>query len=108
MVEGQKCRIGRPHVWIVVTRHVEKRHVEAGDQELEVVERKVAAGDGEVRPESLKLVPVQKVVYLVRDRKDPQARISFLVDSRATSVARAASKPSARPSLRMRAMSEAE
>jgi hypothetical protein len=108
MVEGHPCRIGGFHARIVVPGHVQEGNVEAGDQVLEVVEWKVAAGDYEVWPERLKLVPVQKVVYFVRDRKDPQARTSFLVDSRATSAARAASKPSARPWVRMRAISEAE
>jgi hypothetical protein len=52
----------------VVSRHVQQRHVEAGDQELEVVEWEVSTRDDEVRPERLKLVPVKKVVYFVRDR----------------------------------------
>jgi hypothetical protein len=81
----------------VVARHVQKRHVETGDQEFEVIERQIATGDDEIGTESLKLVPVQKVVYFVRYGENPQARTSFLVDSRATSAARAASKPSARP-----------
>ncbi len=58
MVEWHKRRIGWLHVRIVVSRHVEQRHVEAGDEVLEVVEGKVTARNDEVRPERLNLVAV--------------------------------------------------
>jgi hypothetical protein len=58
VVEGHKCGIERPHVGIVVSRHVKQRNVEAGHKVLEVVERQVSARDDEVRPERLKLILV--------------------------------------------------
>jgi hypothetical protein len=78
VVEGHKRRIKRPHVGIVVSRHVQQRHIESRDEVLEVVEWQVAARDDEVRPERLKLVPEKKLVDFVRDRENPQARTSFL------------------------------
>jgi hypothetical protein len=68
VVEGQPCRIDGLDVRIVVSRHVEQRHVEAGDEILEIVEWKVSTRDDEVRPERLKLVPIEIVVDFVRDR----------------------------------------
>jgi hypothetical protein len=58
MVESHECRINGLHVGIVVSRHVEQRHGEAGDQEFEKVERQVAARDDEIRSQGLKLVTV--------------------------------------------------
>jgi hypothetical protein len=58
VVEGYESRIKRPHIRIVVSRHIEQWHVEARDEILEVLEGQVAARDDEVRPERLKLVPV--------------------------------------------------
>jgi hypothetical protein len=58
MVEGHPCCVGRLHVRVVVSRHVEKRDVEAGEEILEVVEGQVSTRNDEVRPERLKLVLV--------------------------------------------------
>jgi hypothetical protein len=54
----------------VVAWDVEERHVEAGDDVLEVVEGKIATTENDVGLQPGELVAVEAFVDLVRDRKD--------------------------------------
>jgi hypothetical protein len=54
----------------VVAWDVKERHVEAGDDVLEVVEGKIATTENDVGLEPGELVTVEAFVDLVRDRKD--------------------------------------
>jgi hypothetical protein len=57
----------------VVAGDVKQRDVEAADQILEVVERKVPAAEHDVRPHRGQLVAVEALFDLVRDGEDAQS-----------------------------------
>jgi hypothetical protein len=93
----------------MVSWHVEKRHIGAADDVLEIVEWQVATRNDEIRPELIELVAVKRVVDFVGDRENSrQARISRRTDSRAISAARAPSNPTSSPAFKTVAICGAE
>lgn len=57
-LQRQPGQVRRNEALIVISGHVQKRHVGAADQVLEIVERQVAARDDEVGPELADLLDI--------------------------------------------------